>query len=225
MAGRFVILGTACLGPRALNGPSIMEALSATGLSRVLLVASEQADPAGLAGAPAVAVRAAWKQRDRGLAAARATRCPRLVLELPEEFDLDQAARALHEFGRSEAGLCLAVTTPAAGPLADPLELSLLLADLSSQRPGYWHRPSAAARAGRPDADWIDALGGRLVGMSLDDLADGEAGLLPGLGSLDFSALAEHAASSVDVALDVAPIEDVALLRLTLDELRRSGFA
>jgi hypothetical protein len=220
-----VILGTGCLGPRALDGPAILEALAATGLARVLLVAPEGAEPAGLQGAPASAVRAAWKERAAGLAAARASRCPRVVLELPADAELEPACRALHAFGRSEAGLVLAVTTPKEGPLADPAALALLLEDLSSQRTGYWHTPSAALLGGRTDTDWIDVLGRHLVGMSLDDVADGEAGLPPGLGTLDFGAVAEHAATSVDVALDVAPVQDVALLRFTLDQLRQAGFS
>jgi len=221
-----MILGTGCLGPHALDGPSIPTALAATGLARVLLVAQEGAEPAGLAGAPASAVRAAWAQRETALTAARASRCPRVVLELPADAELEPACRALHAFGRSEAGLVLAVATPTEGPLADPPALGLLLEDLSSQRTGYWHRPSAVALGPgeRTDTDWIDALGRHLVGMSLDDVADGEAGMPPGLGSLDFAALAEHAGSSVDVALDVAPVQDVALLRFTIDQLRQAGF-
>jgi len=220
-----VILGTGCLGPRALDGPSILAALGATGLSHVLLVAQEGAEAGGLSGAPASGVRAAWAQRAAGLSAARASRCPRIVIELPADAELETACRALHAFGRSEAGLELAVATPTEGPLADPSALALLLDDLSSQRAGYWHRPAAVALLAGADSDWIDPLGRHLVGMSLDDLADGEAGLPPGLGSLDFSALAEHAGSSVEIALDVDPVQDVALLRFTIDQLRQAGFS
>jgi hypothetical protein len=220
-----VILGTGCLGPRALDGPSIVAAQAATGLSRVLLVVGEETPPADLERAPAAGVRAPWAQRVAGLAAARAARCPRLVLELPDDVELDGACRGLHAYARSEAGLSLAILTPPSGPLADPATLSLLFEDLASLSPGYWHRPAAAFLAGQTDTDWIDALGRHLVGMSLDDVSNGETGLPPGLGSLDYSELSDHAGSSVEIALDVAPVQDVALLRFTIEELHRLGFA
>ena len=59
-----------------------------------------------------------------------------------------------------------------------------MLGELASVRVGYWHRPSRAHLLGHGDTPWLDALGRRLVGMSIDDVADGQPGAPPGLGLL-----------------------------------------
>jgi hypothetical protein len=61
--------------------------------------------------------------------------------------------------------------------------------------------------------------------MSLDDVADGQPGLPPGLGTLDFDALAEWRGAILDVALDVEPVRDVSLLRLAREQLQAKGFS
>ncbi|HEX5011301.1 MAG TPA: hypothetical protein VFY71_12960, partial [Planctomycetota bacterium] len=77
---------------------------------------------------------------------------------------------------------------------------------------------------GHGDVPWLDALGRRLVGMSIDDVADGQPGAPPGLGGMDFKLAAAAAGSTVEVALDVAPLPDTALLRLAREYLRQVGF-
>jgi len=219
-----MILGTGCLGERALSGPAIRAALAATGLQRVLLVARPDARPAELRGAPAAGVRCAWDWVGEGAAAARESRASRLVLDLPESMELERGARELHALARGQDGLLLAVATPAGGPLAEPAAAALLLSDLASVRVGYWHCPSRAHLLGHGDQPWLDALSRRLVGMSLDDVADGQPGAPPGLGGLDFKVAAAGAASTLEVALDVGPLPDVGLLRLAKEHLREIGF-
>jgi len=220
-----VILGSGCLGVRALDGGAIAEALAATGLRRVLLVARPGARPAGLAGLPASGVRVGWNERSGGCDLARAARASRLVLEPSATLELEDACRELHALGRAHAGLALAVTPAPAGPLAEPESLRLLLEDLASMRAGYWHRPARAHRLGRPDSDWLQPLSRWLVGLSLDDVTGSEEGLPPGLGRLDFRAIAGWSGRSLDVVIDVEPLADVRLLRFAVDALAAAGFA
>ena len=219
-----MLLGTGCLGEGALDGDAVREALQLTGLERVLLVARDDARPAErLAGLPVAAVRAAWDEVPAALAAARDCRCTTLVLDPPPLLGLEAACRALFDLGRRAPGLALAVTTPARGALADPQTLGLLLEDLRSSDVRWWHLPSRAHLDQRGDVAWIDALGGFLAGLSLDDVAAGQSGLPPGLGEIDFAALAPLTARSVPLALDVEPVADVALLRFAVEGLALAG--
>jgi hypothetical protein len=218
-----MILGTGCLGARALDGAAIRGALGASGLSRVLLAAREGARAGGLQGVPAVGVRCEWARAEAGAALAVEVRAPRLVLDLPA-LELERACRELHACARRHAGLSLAVATPAEGPLARPDVAAALLADLAAQRVGYWHVPSRAHLLGHGDAPWLDALARRLCGMSLDDVAGGQPGARPGLGGLDFKVAAASATPSLPVVLDVGPLDDPALLRFAVEHLRQVGF-
>jgi hypothetical protein len=220
-----MILGSGCLGARALDGAAIAESLAATGLRRVLLVARPEAQPAGLTGLPACGVRAAWADRFRARDLARAARARRLVLEPSAVLPLEDACRELHALGRANPGLALAVTAAPAGPFAEPDTLRLLLEDLASMHAGYWHRPARAHRLGRPDSDWVQPLARWLVGVSLDDVTDSEEGLPPGLGRLDFRVVADWSARALEVVIDVEPLADVRLLRFAVDALAAAGFA
>ena len=219
-----MILGTGCLGERALDGAAIRRALADTGLRRALLVVREGARPGDLRGAPVAGVRVAADAAERGVALAEQCRCPRLVIEPSHGADLDGTCRELHALARRHAGLQLVLATPEQGPLAEPGALRLVLEDLAGLSPGYWHRPSRAALLGQGDAAWLDTLGHWLTGMSLDDVSGKESGLPPGLGSLDFGALSEWLTGGLDVALDVDPVADVSLLRFTREQLAQEGF-
>jgi hypothetical protein len=220
-----VILGTGCLGERALDGQAIRQALRSTGLRQVLLVVRNGAREGDLRGAPVAGVRVGAADADEGARVAGRCRCHRLVIEPAAGTDLDGACRQLHALSRRHDGLKLLLATPDEGPLASPAALALVLEDLAALSPGYWHRPSRAALLGQGDAAWLDGLGGWLAGMSLDDVADGQPGLPPGLGTLDFAALAEWRGAAVDVALDVEPVRDVSLLRLAREQLQAKGFS
>jgi hypothetical protein len=226
-----VILGSGCLGDRALDGASVRAALATTGLSRLLLVVRPGTSSPGAAGlsalrgAPVAAVRCGWSDLVAGVDVAAATRASLLVLELPRLFGLERACRELHAVGRGHSGLAWAVATPDAGPLAAPDQLALLLDDLRGQRAGYWHRPSRAALLGHGDVAWLEACGRQLVGASLDDVVDGKPGAPPGLGSVDFRVCAELLPAAALLALDVEPIADPALLRFACEQLRLFGLS
>jgi len=220
-----VILGTACLGARSLDGPAITAALQALGLDSVLLVTGDDgAAPADLRGLPARAVRTSWERLPVALAAARATRAGRLVVELPPDADADRACRALFDLARGQPGLALAVLTPRAGALADPAAMQLVLEDLAAHEVGYWHVPSRSHRLGRSDVAWFDALGRHAVGLSLDDVLGDDDGLPPGTGELDLAPVAELGGRSLLVALDTGPLPDVGLLVVAVRALHRAGF-
>ncbi len=222
-----MILATGCLGPARLDGLAIRDALQAVGLDEVLLVVGDiehsAPNPAALDGLKASAVRASLAALDTGLALAARTRSPRLVIELPADLDLPDACRTLHALGRRTPGLALAVATPEQGPLAGLENLRLLFEDLNASGLGYWHVPSRVHRAGVRDATWLDGVGRWLVGASLDDLAGDERGLPPGLGEVDFSAVAANLPRGLPSALDVSPVPDVAMLRMALDVLSTVG--
>lgn len=219
-----MILATGCLAEKALHGEAIATALEALGLDRVVLSAAEGRQASGLRGLKVAAVTCPWAHRRLGIAAARDGGANRLVLEVDPTWEPEQACPALFELGRSVPGLTLALATPREGPLASPGALELVLDDLAAQQLGYWHHPARAFLLERPDVTWLDPLARRLVGLSLDDVADGRGGLPPGLGALDLPRLAELIGPGLEVTLDVDPLPDVALLRMAVDELKGLGF-
>ncbi len=221
-----MILGTGCLGDLALDGDAIRAALAAVRLDQVLLVAAPGTQARSLSGLSAPAVRVGWDDVNHGVSVAAAAGSRTLVVSLPDDADLDDACRGIHSLSRSTPGLTIAVLTPSTGPLAVPRTLRLLFEDLAALEVRYWHRPSLAFLAGEaPVETWLDELSRWLSGISLDDVADGEAGLPPGLGQLDLRQLAALSARAIPVALDVDPIPDVALLRMTIDTLITAGFS
>lgn len=220
-----MILGTGCLAERSLDAEAILAALKASGLDRVLLVASRGSVPRHLGEVPAAAVRAHWDDAAQAVDVARLARARRLVLDLGQALDIDAACRALHALARSHPGLSLAALTPSGGPLATPAALGAVLDDLSGLSLGYWHRPARCHLLGTPDEAWLDVLGSRLVGMSLDDVSGAEGGLPPGVGELTWERAADWSGRSLDVALDIDPLPELGLLRFARDNLLRAGFA
>ncbi len=220
-----MILATGCLADRALDGASVRSALATTGLDKALLVAHDGAVPSELKGLPAVAVSVSWEARRRGIAAAQQSGCTAVVLSLPSEWSLEEAAPELFGLSRQASGLNLAVTTPESGELSRVQNLGLLLDDLAGQRLGYWHRPSVLLRREERDVDWLDRLGRYIVGVSLDDVLAGQGGLPPGTGELDLALLAELTGRTLEVTLDTDPLPDVGLLKLAVDSLKTAGFA
>jgi len=219
-----ILLGTACLGESALEGEAVRRALGTLGLDQALLVAFPGAVAADLRDLPVAGVRTDAERLGTAIDVARVVNAPRIVLDLPEDAELESTCRQLFALTRNHPGLGLALLTPAAGTLAAPAALELVLDDLAGQGVGYWHRPSRVH--GRPDGDvaWLDTLGRRLVGMSLDDVAHGEAGLPPGTGEVDLTRAAELSGRGTEIALDVDPVPGVALMRVALEHLRAVGF-
>ncbi len=220
-----MILGTRCLAENSLNGPFIVEALASTGLNKVLIEAHKGASAAELHEVPAMGVQSLWADRGEAVAAAKASGAQRLVLDLPEEVELDAACRSMFAFARQVSGLALAVQTPASGSLAEPEVMGLLLEDLTNLSLGYWHRPSRAFLLEQADTLWVDRLSSFLGGVLLDDVSLGEAGLPPGLGELDFGSMAQWTTRGLDLVLDVDPLPEPSLLKPAVDSLLRLGFS
>lgn len=220
-----ILLGTGCLAEGALQGEVIRQALRVLGLDRALLVAVPGAQAADLRDLPVAGVRTDRDRLEAALEVARVANAPRIILDVGEDAEVESTCRELYDLARAHAGLAFAVLTPAAGDLAAPGTLELVLDDLAAQGVGYWHRPARVHGRPHDDVAWLDTLGRRLVGMSLDDVAHGEVGLPPGTGELDLSRAAELSGRGTEVALDVDPVPDVALMRVALENLRVVGFS
>ena len=220
-----MILGSGAFGPSALDGAVLREALAAGEFERLLLVLRDEATPRALAGVPVAAVRTDWDHLAGALQLASLTRAPRVVIEPPGLLGVERACRELFALARRHAGLAFALATPDRGALARPDLIAAVLDDLAACRVGWWHRPSRAHLLGQPDTDWLDAVGRHLVGLSLDDVADGAPGLPPGLGGLDFSVVADCLTPGLPVALDLDPLPDPGLLRFAREQLRAKGIA
>lgn len=219
-----MILATGCLASAALDGAAICATLERLKLQRVLLSVDSERRANGLEQVPAVAVRCGLADKSLGIAAAAAARARRLVLDLPDDFTLEQAARCLHGLSRGHPGLQLALATPADGPLADIGTLELLFDDLARHDLRWWHVPSRCHRAGVDPVLPFDRLGSVLCGLSLDDVRGGQAGLPPGLGELDLAQLAELTGQRLEVTLDVDPLPDPVLLTSAITALLAAGF-
>ena len=220
-----VILGSGAFGARALDGEVLSAALAELGLRRLLLVLREDAVPRALSGLPVAALRVSWERLPAALELAAQVRAPLVILEPPALLGVERACRQLFALAAGHPALKFCLATPDGGALGQPAALGAVLEDLGGRRVGYWHRPSRARTSGLGDTPWLDALGRHLAGMSLDDLAEGQPGALPGLGSLDFSEAADAVTPGLPVALDVDPLADPGLLRFALDQLRTKGFA
>ena len=220
-----MILGTGCLAASSLDGTRIADALRRTGLQTALLQVRKGSRQSDLRGIPAAGVHCAWALRREAVTTAVAAGTDRLIVDLPLDMELETACRSLFELSREVPGLGLGLRTPEGGPLADPESLGLLLEDLGALPVTYWHRPSQAHLLGLEGTLWIERLGRYFCGLFLDDVQDGQAGIPPGLGELDLGPTAELSARSIDVILDIDPVPDISLLRVTLDALVRLGFS
>lgn len=219
-----MLLATGCLDSRCLDGGAIRDLLAQLELPGVVLVTREGAVPSRLAGLPARAVRSPVGDVAQGVEIARAAGSRRLVIDLSSDDELDQLAPRLHGLARGLPGLELAVGASASGPFSEPETLELLLDDLAALGLGYWHRPARVAALGADEVSWLDRLGSRLVGASLDDRAGEETGLPPGLGEIDFARTARLLGRAPDVALDTDPLPEPSLLGAAVAHLRASGF-
>jgi len=224
-----MIVGTGCLGRDATNGSRIRELLEAVRIRRPLLVLGAERDGApaaqDLRGLRAAGVRAPWARRDEACRIAAYSGADQVILEPPRLASMDALCRELFALVGGHPGLALALATPAEGTLAAPDRLELVLDDLPGRPVAYWHRPAHAHLLGQRDVGWLDTLGRRLVGVSLDDVVERQTGLPPGVGEVDFAPLAGLIGRSVPCVLDLGPIEEVELVRLALRTLEELGFA
>lgn len=81
------------------------------------------------------------------------------------------------------------------------------LDDLSRQGLGYWHdtgRVHLRERAGLPAQEaWLDAYAPRMLGVHLQDATQNEAEIPPGMGEVDFGAVAAHLTKETERVLEI----------------------
>ncbi|HTF86771.1 MAG TPA: TIM barrel protein [Planctomycetota bacterium] len=84
-----------------------------------------------------------------------------------------------------------------------------VLDDLAKQEIGYWHdvgRIHLRERAGLPSqGQWLDTYASRMVGIHLQDAADQETEMPPGLGEVDFKLIASYVPTTATRVVEVNP--------------------
>jgi sugar phosphate isomerase/epimerase len=84
-----------------------------------------------------------------------------------------------------------------------------VLDDLAKQEIGYWHdvgRIHLRERAGLPSqGQWLDTYASRMAGIHLQDAADQEIEMPPGLGQVDFKLVASYIPSTATRVVEVNP--------------------
>ena len=103
-----------------------------------------------------------------------------------------------------------------------------VLDDLSKQGIGYWHdvgRVHLLERLGLPaQGQWLDKYASRMLGVHLQDAADGEAEMPPGTGQVDFRLIGEYLPEDVSQVLDVNPRHGRTEILASVQYLKDLGF-
>ena len=131
----------------------------------------------------------------------------------------------LHEFPETQIAL-------EAGSHADDLigfeSMGWVLADLERQGLGYWHdvgRIHLREKFGLPaQGQWLDAYASRMLGVHLQDAADGELGMPPGAGAVDFKLVAEYVPKSCARVIEMEPRHGRAEILQSVQFLVDQGF-
>lgn len=84
-----------------------------------------------------------------------------------------------------------------------------VLEDLSNRGLAYWHdtgRASVRERAGlAPQGRWLDTYGSKIVGVHLQDAAEGHAEMPPGTGEVDFKLVSSYLPQTAERVVEVNP--------------------
>lgn len=84
-----------------------------------------------------------------------------------------------------------------------------VLEDLATRGLHYWHdtgRVHLRERAGLPpQGAWLDAYAGRMIGVHLQDSAEGLCEMPPGAGEVDFKQVASYLTKDVERVLEINP--------------------
>jgi hypothetical protein len=144
------------------------------------------------------------------------------------ERQLEAFARFAHGLYQKAPGLTIAIR-PEASPagLLRPSHLNLLRNDAGLEWLGYWHdcgtaQTRAAFGLDQP-GDWLDAAGAAVVGVTLQDWAEGRDLLLPGEGQVDFQLLAEYLPQTSIRVLAAAPVYPMGSLPAARETLAAFG--
>lgn len=119
-------------------------------------------------------------------------------------------------------------------PGARPIDLlgfeamGWILDDLQRQRLGYWHdvgRIHLRERLGlNPQGRWLEAYASRMLGAHLRDVADGETGLPPGTGEVDFKLVAGYLPPEAARVVEIHPRHGRAQILESVRFLMAHGF-
>lgn len=103
-----------------------------------------------------------------------------------------------------------------------------VLDDLASRGLGYWHdtgRVHLRERAGLPSQGaWLEAYADRMIGVHLQDSADGFCEMPPGIGEVDFKQVATYLTKEVERVLEINPRHGRTELLGAVQFLRAAGF-
>lgn len=102
------------------------------------------------------------------------------------------------------------------------------LDDLSRQGLGYWHdtgRIHLRQEAGLPSqGQWLDSYGDRMIGVHLQDAAEHEAEMPPGLGEVDFPMIVSYLPKDAERVLEINPRHGRAEILAAIQFLVDAGF-
>lgn len=149
---------------------------------------------------------------------------------LAQERELEQLAALLYAAARAAPGLQIALV-PHASPagLLDPQAFRLLVEELGEAAPLLWHDLAVAeerhALGLEEPGAWLDAWGGRIAGVALQDWAGGQGHLPPGAGQVDWPLLREYLPRETLRVLDLAPSYPGAVLSEARATLVAQGLA
>ena len=103
-----------------------------------------------------------------------------------------------------------------------------VLDDLSKHGLAYWHdtgRIHLRERAGLPtQGQWLDAYADKMVGVHLQDAAEGQAEMPPGLGEVDFKLVGGYLPRSAERVLEINPRHGRAEILAAVQYLVDLGF-
>lgn len=118
--------------------------------------------------------------------------------------------RFLHDLLTRAPGLRVSIATPESPAGLPSLDGMLaVLEELTDSGVGYWHDLGAAHLREQlgfeAAAAWLDRLGSRIHGVTLQDAAAGQDRLLPGDGECDFQLVSEYLPREALRVISVAP--------------------
>jgi len=219
-------LVTGCLNPLSEHmAGTKLGSLDSELRERAVLSCRRHIQLATRLGCPTVILRGCQIEND-GLVAEGEALAVRLAEEGPEEplveelnafvarvqkkgqSQLDHFCRSIHKLRNEFPEMRLAVEPGRS--FIDLLNFEAMEWVLDDQQAlSYWHDTGTVhlrERAGLPgQADWLDRYRERLVGVHLQDAADGVAYMPPGLGEVDFALVVDAMPGEVEKVVEVDP--------------------
>jgi sugar phosphate isomerase/epimerase len=106
--------------------------------------------------------------------------------------------------------------------------VGLVLADLSKHGLGYWHDTGHIHMREKlglePQGRWLDAYANRMLGVHLQDAAEGSAEMPPGAGEVDFKLVKDFLPANAERVLEINPRHGRAEILAAVQFLTDKGF-